>query len=277
MTMNSKAQWFLALLIGGLVAAPAGMAEGQPTRIPRFKKPPTQTAPTGQRTNSAPPPQPSMPSVVLPAGSFQMGANEGDADAKPAHTATVGSFRIDINEVTTADYKKCVDAGKCTVPRAGDTCNWGVAGKEGHPVNCVDWYQASSYCTFVGMRLPTEQEWEYAARHPDGRTYPWGSAAATNQACWKKSGTCAVGSIPAGRTSAGINDMAGNVAEWTSGPFCPYSSGGCTTTQRAVRGGGWSLANPVGLTAASRDGYLKGVRSATIGFRCVTTPTPSPG
>jgi formylglycine-generating enzyme required for sulfatase activity len=273
--MKSKAQWILALLIGGLVAAPAVVAEGQPARVPRIKKMPIQHAPSGQRTTSGSAPQPLSPTVVLPGGSFQMGANEGDADAKPAHAASVATFKIDVNEVTTADYKKCVDAGKCTVPRTGDTCNWGVGGKEGHPVNCVDWYQAEGYCGFVGMRLPTEQEWEFAARHPDGRAYPWGAAAPTNQACWKKTdGTCSVGSIAAGKTSTGINDMAGNVAEWTSGPFCPYGSGGCTTTQRAVRGGGWSLANPDGLAAASRDGYLKGVRSATIGFRCVGNATP---
>jgi len=219
-----------------------------------------------------------MPSVTLPAGSFQMGAAEGgDPDAKPIHTVTVGSFKIDINEVTTADYKKCVDAGKCTVPRSGDTCNWGVGGRESHPINCVDWYQATAYCTFVNMRLPTEQEWEYAARHPDGRAYPWGAATPSSQVCWKKPSTCAVGSYAAGRTAAGLNDMAGNVAEWTSGPFCPYNSGGCTTTQRAVRGGSWSLANPVGLGASSRDGFEKGVRSATIGFRCVANATPTPG
>ena len=203
-----------------------------------------------------------------------MGANEGDADAKPAHTASVSPFKIQVKEVTVTEYKKCVDANKCTVPNTSTGCNWGQTGRGNHPINCVDYYQATNYCTFVGMRLPTEQEWEFAAKSPDNRAYPWGPAQPSGQICWKNSSTCAVGSHATGRSASGLYDMSGNVAEWTASPFCPYQSGGCTTTTRAVRGGGWSLAVATELQTSSRAGFNKGVRSATIGFRCVGSPDP---
>jgi len=127
--------------------------------------------------------------VAVPAGAFTMGADDGSDAEKPAHKVGISKpFFIDKTEVTVAAYKACVDAGKCTVPsvhrpdiaedevlKFAPMCNYGTPGRNDHPVNCVDLGQAAAYCDFIGKRLPTEAEWEYAARGTDGRKYPWGN------------------------------------------------------------------------------------------------------
>ncbi|MGH7964336.1 MAG: formylglycine-generating enzyme family protein, partial [Candidatus Binatia bacterium] len=134
--------------------------------------------------------------VEVPAGKFWMGCNmkvdtECDEDEKPGRTVTVEAFRLDRTEVTVAQYGRCVEAGGCNSDglimegitiQIGDKdhsdwvqeCNWGKAGREDRPINCVDWQQASAYCSWAGKRLPTEREWEKAARGTDRRTYSWG-------------------------------------------------------------------------------------------------------
>jgi formylglycine-generating enzyme required for sulfatase activity len=137
-----------------------------------------------------PPPGPRM--VRIPAGTFQMGSNDGDEDEKPVHSVTLPSFEMDVTEVTVADYQACVAAKAC--PPAFTTVSWPVMtfeiektlnplcnaarkGRELHPINCVDWNQARAYCQWDGKRLPTEEECEYAARGSEGRKYPWGDVA----------------------------------------------------------------------------------------------------
>lgn len=263
--MQFKANWFLALILGGLFVVPA-VAEGQPKPVHH------RIRPTKPQTAPPPPTSTGSTTVQFSGGGFLMGSNEGDPDAKPSHQASVAPFKMMAREVTTAEYKQCVDANKCTAAGSSASCNWGQPGKENHPINCVDFYQATNYCTYVGMRLPTEQEWEFAAKHPDNRIYPWGPDVPDGRACWKQSSTCSVGSFPTGKSKDGVLDLSGNVAEWTASPFCPYQSGGCTATERAVRGGGWSLAVATEIQTSSRAGFNKGVRSATIGFRCVGDP-----
>ncbi len=107
-----------------------------------------------------------------------MGCNEAvnkdcGADEKPGLTVVLDAFAIDTYEVTVANYQKCVGVGKCTDPRTDDSCNWSRAGREQHPINCVDWEQAQAYCRWAGKRLPTEAEWEKAARGTDKRVYPF--------------------------------------------------------------------------------------------------------
>ena len=113
--------------------------------------------------------------VTLPAASFTMGADAGAENERPAHKATVAAFSMDLTEVTVNAYAVCFAAGKCSAPEKGRFCTWAKCDRGNHPVNCVTHTQAAEYCQFVGKRLPTEVEWEYAARGTDGRVYPWGA------------------------------------------------------------------------------------------------------
>jgi formylglycine-generating enzyme required for sulfatase activity len=155
-------------------------------------------------------------------GTFQIG---NDADSTwPVHTVTVAPFEIDVTEVTVDAYAACVKRGECSPAETSDAkpCNWGVSGKGDHPVNCVDWEQATTYCHTLGKRLPSEEEWEFAAR--GGRERRSDSPAHERrgvQACGvgtsEHPGTCAVGSFPRG--PFGLADMTGNVMEWTDSKF----------------------------------------------------------
>ncbi|MBN1760179.1 MAG: SUMF1/EgtB/PvdO family nonheme iron enzyme, partial [Chitinispirillaceae bacterium] len=156
--------------------------------------------------------------VSVPAGSFQMGNDNGDCDEKPVHTVSLSSFSLQCREVTEAAYEACVRAGRCSPAHYDDsTCNaWNgrrfvkvrvpaaVRGED-YPVVCVTWQQARQYCRANGMDLPTEAQWEYAAR---AGTVQTAATAATE----RKEGPVAAGSgVPNG---LGLYDMLGNVWEW---------------------------------------------------------------
>jgi hypothetical protein len=166
--------------------------------------------------------------AAIAGGSFKMG-DRGD-------NVTVGAFCMDVTEITVDAYAVCVKAGKCSADHLGElssdgqsfsasnTCNYGVSGRGNHPINCVDWGQAATFCHEQGKRLPSEEEWEWAARgESQGRVYPWGGATPDFQACWsgvnKRTGTCPVASFPDGDAPGGIHDLAGNVWEWTSSKY----------------------------------------------------------
>jgi formylglycine-generating enzyme required for sulfatase activity len=167
-------------------------------------------------------------------------------------------------------------------------CNWGVKGFEDHPVNCVTWDQAATFCAWTGMRLPTEFEWEAAARGLDApgyglREYPWGDPPATcalarmaqgggaaGYGCGSGGMTAAVCSLPAGDTPEGLCDMAGNVAEWTLLPYFDYPppGAGADEATRVVRGGG--LADGASaLRGAARNVRDPQAGYVDVGFRCV--------
>ena len=165
--------------------------------------------------------------VTVTAGSFWQGCNaevddDCDSDEKPYHQVTVPAFEIDKYEVTVGLYGDCVGTGHCSVPDTGGYCNWGVSGREDHPVNCITWYQAGEYCAWAGKRLCSESEWEKASRGTDGREYPWGNVPATCEYAVMDDGgfgcgtvgTMAVGSKPGGASPYGAMDMSGNVWEW---------------------------------------------------------------
>ncbi len=235
---------------------------------------------------SGPPPVevPDGAMVTVSGGTFHMGSTEGDPDEKPVTEVNVPTFAIDTTEVTVAAFARCVAAGKCTPPDTGMYCNWSKDGRSRHPVNCVDLQQATDFCAFAGKRLPTEEEWEYAATGGDGRTYPWKDGAPGSQLCWngdgndlgkgERQGTCPVASYPAGRAPCGAFDMAGNVWEWTADARCPYGRErrGCSTTRRVIRGGAWNNVLPRYVRAQGRGEEVAGSRPDNVGFRCVKNP-----
>jgi eukaryotic-like serine/threonine-protein kinase len=145
--------------------------------------------------------------VSIPGGTFQMGSLNGGANEKPVHEVHVRAFQLDKTEVTVAAYEVCVRAGACTpaMPHIDASwqdvtqCNSGDPDPRDDPINCVNWTQATVYCAWAGGRLPTEEEWEYAARGTEGRAFPWGDAPPSGRACWSrgKEGTCGVGPTPA--------------------------------------------------------------------------------
>ena len=224
------------------------------------------------------------------------------ANEQPQHQATLSPFALDGKEVTVAQYsafydqlssaQKCDtanDSGSfvCGQPRndPANDCNWAVAGRGQHPVNCVDWFQAGAYCAWARPdgRLPTEAEWEYAARD-GGKTqdYPWGDDAwCPNAVCHcggdkDATSTAVVCSTRAGNTSAGACDLAGNVWEWCSDWYDAYTAAAQTNPHgpgqspsgsRVLRGGGWHDLD-LGLRASGRLNADPTVRSNAVGFRC---------
>lgn len=231
---------------------------------------------------------------LIPAGSFWMGCNSAvdndcDSDESPYHEVTLSGYYIDKTEVTVDDYADCVTAGACTAPSTAKAnyCNWEVSGKGNHPVNCVNWSQAGEYCTWAGKRLPTEAEWEKAARGTDGRKYPWGNEDATCEYAVMYDGTdygCGTNSTwdvcsksPAGDSPYGLCDMSGNVWEWVSDWYdfgyytnSPASNptGPVSGSDRVVRGGSFDFSGGA-LRASNRNYYNPSYVNDSRGFRCV--------
>jgi len=227
--------------------------------------------------------------VDVPAGPFWMGCNEAvddqcDPDEYPYHEVTLSAFRIDETEVTVEAYAYCVVEGGCAEPGTSTNCNWGVTGRATHPVNCVSWHDARDFCVFAGRRLPTEAEWEKAARGTDERIYPWGNgdptcSLATHGDCVEH--TEPVGSHPSGAGPYGALDTAGNVWEWVGDWYDEnyYASspstdprGPATGSSRSIRGGAVGFV-PSNLRTSERAGFDPTIRqAAVIGFRCASNP-----
>ena len=217
--------------------------------------------------------------LPVPAGEFLMGATSADSsaddDEKPQHVVYLDAFWIMKTEVTNAQYAQCVAAGACAEP--GNT-RWQDHEYIDHPVVNVGWSQAQTYCVWAGGRLPTEAEWEKAARGADGRRYPWGDAVPDVQRANygnPNGGTTPVGSYPAGASPYGALDMAGNVWEWVAdwydaGYYARSPAvnplGPDTGIGRVLRGGSWDYAAG-GLRCSSRR-YGPALRYSNIGFRC---------
>ena len=246
------------------------------------------------------------PMVVLPAGTFAMGSPDGvgKSDEHPQHQVSVSEFAIDKSEVTVAQYKLFYDqlsAGQkcggsnsgsflCGQPGTGSGCNWGVTGKEQHPANCTDWFQANAYCAWahVGGRLVTEAEFEYAARSGGkDQTFPWGNQTPTCTLAVMDDGGigCGVGgtwpvcSKTPGNSSQGACDLVGNVVEWCADWYGPYTADAQTNptgpgsgTQRSVRAGSFFNDAVVAVgRSAVRDKMTPSSRYFDFGFRCAKT------
>lgn len=229
--------------------------------------------------------QTGMQMVYVPPGDFMMGSSkdQGYNDERPQHAANLSAYWIDKTEVTAAQYQRCVEAGACSAPGAGDYCTFGVAGRENHPINCVDWNQAAAYCSWAGKRLPTEAEWEKAARGTDGRVYPWGDtwdASKLNSAEGGPGTTTAVGTYPAGASPYGALDMAGNVWEWIADWYDPIyyaqsprqnPTGPASKDSRIMRGGSWNNFASFARVAV-RYPVAPDLQTTHRGFRCTRSP-----
>jgi formylglycine-generating enzyme required for sulfatase activity len=210
-----------------------------------------------------------VPMMLVPPGCFMMGSNDGDDDEQPAHEQCFDApFWMDQTEVTQADFARL----------GGRKANANGFDGDQRPVERITWFEARDFCVLRGMRLPTEREWEYAARGPDALVYPWGNTWTESNAVWSRnsnSQTANVGSRPAGASWTGALDMAGNVWEWTSSLYGDYpyvaarEDENNSSNARVVRGG--SFDNSMNdLRAANRYDVIGGDNS--IGFRCARLP-----
>lgn len=260
--------------------------------------------------------------VYIPSGRFWMGSMQGEGadDERPRRRVELSSYCIDRTEVTVSSYAECVNAGHC--PPALSTaydfrlmvpdqvfwsqfCNAERHGTEQHPINCIDSQYASGYCRWRGGTLPTEAQWEYAARGPQGNRYPWGSTPSPGPTLLNALGldnlraftqpgrtydppmyeandghtsTSPVASFPGGASPFGLHDMAGNVAEWVLDGYARYSSTATSNptaprhlshSEQVIRGGAWDTGHPNLVRSSSRNWAMGSARLPTVGFRCV--------
>jgi serine/threonine-protein kinase len=280
------------------------------TALPPTETPaPTATAlPPTETPTPEPTPRPSlgdtwtrpadgMEMVYVPAGEFLMGSDEGFDNEKPQHTVYLDAFWIDRTEVTNAQYRPCVEGGACPEPEC-----WGDDRFNGpdHPVVCVSREYAAAYCQWAGGRLPTEAEWEKAARGTDGRIYPWGDAFDGTRLNYcdanceyehrdtgfddRYAWTAPVGSYPTGASPYGALDMAGNVQEWVADWYADDYYGRSPERNPkgpdaggywVFRGGSWDD-DSARARCAYRNGGIQDGWSHNNGFRCGLSSTSSP-
>jgi formylglycine-generating enzyme required for sulfatase activity len=251
-------------------------------------------------------PSDGMALVFVPGGSFEMGSSDAEmADVlaecpycnqdwfrgeQPAHRVSLAAYWIDQTEVSNEQYLGCFEAGTCERPHCWDDTHFNGLSQ---PVVCVDWFQAQAYCEWTGGRLPTEAEWEYAARGSQGRIYPWGDFFDGTRLnfcdlyCdqeWKASEyddgypwTAPVGNYSEGASWCGALDMAGNVLEWVNDWFdedyyadTPVDNplGPAAGEGRGLRGGAW-VYDRWGARCASRERADPTYQNVDTGFRCV--------
>lgn len=220
-----------------------------------------------------------MTLVYVPAGEFVMGTENGQlTDERPVHSVSLEAFWIDQTEVTNAMYAKCVNAGECDLPR--DTDHFSNAVYANHPVAYVSWNDASAYCSWVLRRLPSEAEWEKAARGTEARIYPWGNEAPSsallnyNQEIGE---TTEVRNYPEGISPYGAYDMAGNVWEWVSSLYLPYpydnndGRENLNSLEARVHRGGSFYDDDSFIYSARRDKGDPSFVSFNLGFRCASS------
>ena len=328
-TLNRKTQSKAPIVIGAIGAAllvfGGGLFALRASGGHRTSAIPS-AIPSASVAAAAIPKEPICPAgmIRIPGGKFFMGSDDkSDLELeRPAHQVSLEPYCIARYEVTTADYKACSDKGECK--RAGTSNEWtgitekdrkafdplcnarDVDGKGTHPINCVDWEMASSYCKASGGRLPTEAEWEFAARGPDGRKYTWGddppgptllNACGKECVAWGKQhhveeeamydvddgwpNTAPVGTFPKGASRYGVEDVMGNVWEWVADWYAPYTADSLDspkgpaagTEGRVIRGGAWNGAQPSWVRPTFRYHDIADKRSYGVGFRCAHSLT----
>jgi len=242
-----------------------------------------------------------VPMKKYPAALAQIGNNLWE-DERPAHEVELAAYSLDVTEVTLGAYQACFATGGCTEPVKGPFCNWAQEERgTDHPINCVNYEQASAYCSWASKRLPTEKEWEHAARSAfdDPVTkrmdlFPWGRGepnAKLVNACGLECSSyfatrgkavqrlhdyddnfplsAPVGKFKDGETPDGLQDMAGNLWEWTSSPWCVYPDEACgNESEFVIRGGGFKSYQSRTFEATSREALGRKEATETVGFRC---------
>ncbi|MCP4536642.1 MAG: SUMF1/EgtB/PvdO family nonheme iron enzyme [Chloroflexi bacterium] len=244
-------------------------------------------------------PKPKIEWVDVPAGEFQMGSDpqiDSDAhdDEQPQHTVSLDAFHISKYEITNVQYAQCIRATVCT--EIEEVTYYQNSDSANHPVTNVSWSDAKTFCTWIGGKLPTEAEWEYAARGPEEHIYPWGNdfdcsygnfddelqsdnyVVPGGEGCDGHIKIAPVGSFPAGESWCGALDMTGNVWEWVDDWYGDYPfgtqinpTGPAIGDYKVMRGGGWSD-HHIYIRAAARVGVTPDDRFNVVGFRCTSTP-----
>lgn len=222
--------------------------------------------------------------ILVPAGEFTMGSNTRLPDEGPEHKVTLPAYYIDKYEVTNMQYKKFIDATGRRSPSHFKNRTW-PPGKADHPVTFVSWDDADAYCKWAGKRLPTQEEWEKAARGEDARVFPWGNTFELDHAntpqrwvALKAFGdTTPVGAFAAGVSAYGLYDMSGNVWEWTASWYKAYP-GNRTPSEsygeryKVLKGGSWWDCSfyQCGISAPvyNRSFFARKTRNDSFGFRC---------
>lgn len=298
-------------LPSGLIPdAGAGGTAPAPSAAPMTS---SSAADAGTADATAPPPAPPAAEgeIYIPAGDLWLGCYSAKDEAcaddeRPGKSVSVPGFFIDEKEVTVEAYARCVTEHGCkkeglagyALPggRFGlsERCNWGRKGRTQHPINCISWVQADTYCRWAGKRLPSEVEWERAARGDDRRIFPWGDDPAdcdhaVMAKCGDAEGTWEVGTQTNDKSPFGALDMAGNVREWVAtwydaklyGTIDPSQPTGPATGElRVERGGCFANAVPKFLRISARSKDEPETRRTTLGFRCArdldAAPKPPP-
>ncbi|MBN1484053.1 MAG: formylglycine-generating enzyme family protein [Chloroflexia bacterium] len=257
-------------------------------------------------------PEDDMVTVYVPAGEFTMGSTDAQIEAAlelcrssretcerstfedelPAHPVALSAFWLDQTEVSNAQYRRCVEEEGCTPPACWED---GALNGGDLPVVCVTWAQAQAYCEWVDGRLPSEAEWEYAARGAEGRMFSWGDSFEGSRLnyCDRNCGfdvrdedvddgyaqAAPVGSFPQGASWCGALDLAGNVWEWVGDWYGDYPAErqqdpqGPSGSRRVLRGGSWDI-DPAFVRGAARNWGLADSHSQVTGFRCVWSLAP---
>ena len=247
-------------------------------------------------------PSDGMAMVFVPEGAFPMGDTVDQAmaecqkfgtdckqkyfaDEQPPHLVSLDAYWIDQTEVTNIMYARCVKSGECQPPSSLSSNTrssyYGNPQYDNYPVIYVNWKNASDYCAWAGARLPSEAEWEKAARGTDERTFPWGNSGPnSNLANFKATDTVAVGSFPAGASPYQALDMAGNVWNWVNDWYDVYPGGDKNassffgTTWRVSRGGTWASIGATSLRSSYRAADYPVISNANRGFRCARSANP---
>ena len=265
-----KLTFFVLMTLVLLACQPVSTVTNTPTPVPSVTPTPLPVEITDSKGFTM--------RLVL-AGDFTMGSDaEMAGDAQPAHTVTLPDYYMDVYEVTRGGYQACLQAGVCS-----DALN--VPSLESYfaepnfPMSSLSWDAAKAYCEWRGARLPSEAEWEKAARGTDGRTYPWGEGYDLSYFQAEAGGAHAVGIYEKGKSPYGMYDMAGNGWEWTADPLTVYPGNQgdhsyYRETDRVLRGGSWDHPDQYVVSTWFRFASATSDTSGYIGFRCAKDATP---